>query len=397
MRQNEFVALMALLMSFVALSIDAMLPALGHISVSLGITNANDVQWVITSIFLGMSVGLLLYGPLSDAYGRKPAIYLGVSIFLVGCVLSYLSGSFEVMLAGRVLQGLGAASARVVTTALIRDRFEGNQMARIMSLIVLIFILVPALAPMIGQGILLIGDWRDIFAFMMALGLVGVSWFAIRQEETLPKARRLPFSLPTMMAGARETLSHPVARGFTLASGLVFGAFIGYLVSAQQILQVQYALGERFPYAFGGLALCVGGASYVNSRWVESVGMLKVCVLSLKGLSALAVAFVGVAVAFDGHPPMVAFLLYLGGTFFCFGLLYGNFNALAVQPMGHIAGIASSIIAAVQTLLSVLLGGLIGGSYNGTVLPLVLGFLVLGIAALALTTRVGRLHMTPEG
>lgn len=393
MRQNEFVALMALLMSFVALSIDAMLPALGQIGASLHITDTNDTQLVITSIFVGMSVGLLIYGPLSDAIGRKRAIFIGLSIYLAGCGLSYFSQSFEVMLMGRVLQGLGAASARVVTLALIRDRFEGDEMGRVMSLIVLVFIMVPALAPLVGQGILLIGDWRDIFAFMMLLGVLGMTWFAVRLRETLDPNLRRGFSMRNIGAGMWETLRHPKARWLTFASGLIFGAFIGYLASARQILEIQYTLGDNFPYAFGGLALCIGMASYVNSRCVQRMGMLRVCTLALKGLSGLAICFIGVTMLFEGHPPFALLMLYLGSTFFCVGLLYGNLNALAVQPLGHIAGVASSVIAALQTLVSVILGGIVGVSYNGTVLPLVTGFLIFGVGALLLTLRVSRLTL----
>lgn len=389
MKQGEKVALMALLMSFTALAIDAMLPALGQISASLSVSDPNDAQLVITSIFAGMGVGLVFYGPLSDAYGRKPAIYFGVAVFIVGCLLSWSAASFPMMIFGRVLQGLGAAASRVVTLAMVRDQFEGRAMARVMSLIMIIFILVPALAPTIGQAVLSVGSWRDIFTLMVALAVLGMLWFALRQPETLPPARRRALSWSMLRAGVVETASNRSARGFTLASGLIFGAFVGYLASAQQLFQVQYGLGEAFPYYFGGLALSVGLASWSNSRWVGSLGMLVICTRALKVLSVLSVLFMGVALSYQGQPPLVALMTYLAMAFFCLGLLFGNFNALAVQPLGHIAGIANSVMSATQTLLSALIGGLIGWSYQGNALPLLVGFLVASLGSLGLILWVG--------
>ena len=259
---GEFVALMALLMSLLALTIDAMLPALGQIGASLEVQNPNDVQLVVSTIFLGMALGLMLYGPFSDSYGRKNAIYLGMSFFLTGSLVSLFSTNFTVMLVGRVLQGFGAASCRVITLAMVRDKFEGREMGKIMSLIMVVFILVPALAPSVGQAILFFTGWRAIFGLFIILGLSGLLWLHFRQPETLPKDKRLEFSLSTIIAGTLETLKHPVARGYMVASGLIFGAFVGYLSSAQQILQIQYKLGNLFSIYFGCLALAIGFSSF---------------------------------------------------------------------------------------------------------------------------------------
>ena len=238
--------------------------------------------------FWGLAVGQLIYGPVSDSIGRKPAIHIGLALFLAGCVMSIASSTYAAMLAGRVLQGLGVAGPRIVTVALVRDRYEGRAMARIMSLIMMTFIIVPAVAPAIGQGILMAAHWRMIFVFFLALGVIAMVWFGLRQEETLrPEARR-PLSLRHLASGVRETLSNRHAFGYAVAGGLVFGPFIGYLTSAQQILQKQFGLGELFPAYFAVLALAVGAASYFNARLVMRLGMRH---LSRRAAQTLAVFF----------------------------------------------------------------------------------------------------------
>ncbi|MBT4763252.1 MAG: multidrug effflux MFS transporter [Bdellovibrionaceae bacterium] len=394
--QKEFIVLMAMLMSFVALAIDAMLPALGQIGISLNVQNNNDIQLIISSIFLGMGFGLMIFGPLSDSYGRKPAIYGGIIIFIFGCIISYYSQTFEVMLLGRAFQGLGAASSRVITLAMIRDKYEGNAMAKIMSLIMIIFILVPAIAPSIGQAILIFGEWRYIFGFMGSLAAIGLAWFFVRQPETLKPEYRQPFRFSNILIGIKETVKNKTARSFTISSGLIFSSFVGYLSSSQQILQVQYGLGDMFSIYFGVLALSIGMASFANSRWVMKYGMLNLCIRSLKVLSSAAFIFIMVTYFFKGHPPLPMLMSYLMITFFCLGLLFGNFNALAVQPLGHIAGVANSVISSSQTLISVILGGTVGFFYNGTVFPMIIGFLIFGLCSLYLTVRISKAQKAIE-
>ena len=375
---------MATLMSFIALSIDVMLPALGVIGRELKVQNPNDVQLIVSSIFLGMGIGLTFFGPLSDSFGRKPTIYLGMFIFLIGCLASIFSSNFEVMLFGRLLQGLGGASCRVTTLSIIRDRFEGREMAKIMSFVTIFFILVPALAPSLGQLILLFFSWRSIFALMFVMGILSVTWLALGLPETLVPEKRLPFSVRTILNGARETLSHRASRRYTLASGFVFGAFIGYISSAQQVLQEQYQLGERFSLVFGFMALAIGVASFANSKWVDRYGMVNLCKKALVVLVSVAALFLPYSYLHQGHPPLFLLVGYLMVTFFCCGILFGNFNALAIQPLGHIAGVANSVISSLQTLMSVGFGGFVGYSYSGTILPIVSGFLILGGCALLL-------------
>ncbi|MCP4297692.1 MAG: multidrug effflux MFS transporter [Proteobacteria bacterium] len=378
---GEFISLMALLMSLVAMAVDTMLPAMAQIGTSLGVRNPNDNQLIISSVFLGMALGLMLYGPLSDSYGRKNAIFLGMSIFLLGNLISIFSTDFTFMLIGRVFQGFGGCACRVVTVAMIRDKFEGQAMARVMSLIMMFFIMVPALAPSIGQGILFIATWRAIFGFVLAVAIIGVLWLHFRQPETLVEKNRRQFSSSIIFAGIRETFKKQISRTYMIAAGIIFGSFVGYLSSAQQILQIQYELGESFTIYFGSLALVVGVSTYMNSRLVMKYAMEAICLLALTILSITSVLFYVYAKSFSGHPSLTALMVYLAIIFFCFGFLIGNFNALAMQPLGHIAGIANSVISSVQTLLSVVIGGLIGQYYNATVLPLILGFMLCGVSA----------------
>jgi len=391
---KEFISLMALLMSLVALTIDAMLPALSQIGDDLNVANPNDIQLIVSTVFFGMAMGLMLYGPISDSYGRKKAIYLGIGIFLIGSLISSLSTSFTLMLVGRVVQGFGAAACRVVTLAMIRDKFSGREMGRVMSLIMVIFIMVPALAPSLGQLVLLVAEWRVIFWMIFILALAGLLWLYFRQPETLDEDSRIPFSLENIISGVRETLKNPFSRGYTIASGLMFGAFVGYLSTAQQILQVQYQLGELFSLYFGCLALAIGCSSFVNSRLVMHFPMGVLCLVSLLALCVISFGFYGyieyflepsLEVGVVAQPTLLALMIYLAAVFFCFGILFGNFNTLALNPLGHIAGVATSVISSVQTLLSVVIGGLIGQYYNGTVQPLVFGFLACGVVTLGIT------------
>jgi len=379
---GEFVALMATLTALVALSIDMVLPALPAIGASLGVERANDNQLIVSLLFLGFGLGQLFYGPLSDAAGRKPAAYVGLALYTVGCLLALLARTFPLMLAGRFLQGVGVAGPRTITLALVRDKFEGREMARVMSLIMGVFILVPIVAPALGQMILGVFGWRAIFGVYLAMGLLASVWFAVRQDETLPGTRRMPFSLPRIVAAAREVLTTRRSIGYTVASGYVFGAFLGYLTSAQQILQQQYALGAQFPLYFAMLAIAIGGASFLNATLVVRYGMRALTTWSLRGICAVSIGFTAIAAIGSGHPPLWMLMTYLMASFFGIGLLFGNLNALAMQPLGHIAGTGAAVVGATSMLMSLVLGTWIGQSYNGTVLPLVVGFAVLSACSI---------------
>ncbi len=383
-KQKEFIALMAILMSLVALTIDSILPALSLIGEELQVTNANDTQLFLSGVFFGMAFGLMIYGPIADSFGRKKTLYLGISIFLIGDLISIFAQDFSLMLFGRIAQGFGAASCRVVTTAMIRDRFEGQQMGRVMSLILVLFVIVPALAPSIGQVILWFAHWRAIFVFVLLVAAVGLAMLYFRQEETLKEEYKRPFALSSIWAAMKETITHPTTSLYTIAAGIIFGSFIGYLSSAQQILQLQYETGELFALCFGSLALAIGLSSFTNSKLVMKFQIEKLCLWALLTMSVLSLGFAFYQQQVQAEPSLAFFLIYLGLVFFCFGLLFGNLSTLAVQPLGHIAGIATSVISSVQTLMSVAVGVVIGNSYDGTVMPLTLGFVICGFSGFVL-------------
>ena len=383
LRPAEFVPLVALLMSLVALATDAMLPALPAIGRDLGAPRPNDVQYVVTALFLGLGLGQILYGPLSDRTGRKPAIYAGLAVFMAGCLVSIFASTFEMMLAGRVLQGIGVAGPRIVVMALIRDLYEGPRMARLMSFAMAVFILVPAVAPALGQGILWLSGWRAIFATFFAIAVVAFAWLALRQPETLPAARRRPFSPRAVGRAVREILGIRAALGYTLATGFVFSPFIAYLSSAQQIFQEGYGVGALFPLYFGVLALAIGVASLVNGRLVMQYGMRRLSNAAAWGITLVSLMAWAGAFAFDGLPPLWLFMSYLMAVFVCVGLVFGNLNALAMEPLGHIAGVGAAVVASLSTFISVPLGALVGQSFDGTMYVQVGAFAVFGAGMLA--------------
>ena len=380
--EREFSLLMAMLMALAALSTDAMLPALSQIGGDLGVQRENDRQWVISALFLGFGIGQLFYGPLSDRLGRKPGIYIGLGLFVLGCLLSMAASSYPAMLVGRVLQGVGAAAPRVVTLALIRDRYQGRAMARIMSFVMAVFMIVPCAAPYLGQTILLMAGWREIFGALSGFAIIAVVWFAVRQPETLTPERRIPLSYGALAAAFAEVCGDRRGLGYAAAGGLVFGGFIGYLNSAQQIFQEQFLVGDLFPTYFAVLVLAFGAASYFNGSMVLRHGMRKLALRSLQVSCVLSAVFLAVLLPAAGQTPLWAFMFWCIAAFFCLGLVFGNVHALAMEPFGHIAGIAAALIGSFTTLLSMFMGGLIGQLYDGSVLPLVGGFTVLGIASL---------------
>lgn len=391
---TEFVTLLALMVSMVAMATDIMLPALSIIGQDLGIADPNHTQLVVSSLFGGLAVGQLLAGPISDSIGRKVTIYLGFIIFIVGCVISVTATSLDAMLIGRVLQGFGAASPRIITVAIIRDTYEGRAMARIMSIMMAIFILVPAIAPAIGQMLITITNWQATFYFLIAMAAIGLVWFWLRQPETLPIAARKSFSITKILLGVKEICGYRATVGYTLSAGCMFGGFVGYLSSAQQIFQTTYGLGSIFPLYFGIAALAIGSASVCNSKLVMKLGMRYLSWRALISLTLLSGIFLIPSIMNNGVPPLWFFMAWLLGTFFCIGMLFGNFNALAMEPLGHMAGLGAALTGSVSTLISLPLGWLIGHLYDGSVLPLVGGFALMGSMSLMLMrwTEQGQSH-----
>ena len=378
----EFIIIISLMMSITSLSIDAMMPALPQIGSELSIRNENDRQLIISTFFLGMAVGQLFFGPLSDKTGRKPAVYIGYIIFIAGSLLSVFTTSFPMMSAGRLLQGIGISSPRAITLALVRDQYAGRMMARVMSFVMTIFILAPMLAPSLGQAIMEFSGWRGIFIGYVVVALVTLIWFAWRMPETLASERRSPFSLRRIIDATFVILKNRTALGYTVSAGLVGGAFLGYLNSAQQIFQEQYALGEFFPILFGIISISIGLASFLNARLVMRFGMRFLVEWPLRVILGLAVVALVVTQITAGQPPLWLVMVYLMLTFFCIGILFGNQNALAMEPLGHLAGIGAAVVGSLSTLIQMSLGTIIGQNYNGTIFPLVIGIGILSVLSI---------------
>lgn len=376
----EFTLLVALMMSIVAISIDALLPALGFISQEISLEYPNQIQYVISVLFLGMAIGQLFCGPLSDATGRKKVLYAGIALFFCGSAICFFANSIESLLLGRFIQGLGIAGPYVSAISIVRDKYAGNEMARIMSLVMMIFIMVPAIAPSLGQAVLLLSSWRYIFVLYVVYALIIGIWIFWRLEETLPANYRIPLTRKGIIEGFREVISNSPTMCYTLCMGLFFGSFMGYLNSSQQIFQELFQTGKMFSVYFGVLALLFGLASMVNARFVQKWGMEYLCSRATLGIILSSAVFL--AIHLLSAPNLWLFLIYAAVLFFCFGLVFGNVNAMAMEPMGHVAGIASAVIGATSSILAMIIGTGIGQLYNHTLIPVTCGFLILGTASL---------------
>nr|AMP57199.1 efflux_Bcr_CflA [uncultured bacterium] len=385
---KEFIVLMASLMSVVAISIDAMMPALGIMGLDLNVQYANQVQLIIVFIFAGMTVGHLFWGPLSDAIGRKKVLYAGLFIYTLGSIVCYFAQNIDVLLFGRIIQGFGVSAPYVTSVAIVRDKFAGRDMARIMSIVMVFFIPVPAIAPALGQGILYIATWRAIFVLYMVMAVLIATWAYFRLPETLHPEDKIPFNPKAILHGFGIVFKTRITICYTIAMGICFGSFLGYLNSCQQIFMEKFAVGEMFAVYFGCLALTLGVASLLNSRIVAKFGMQHICERSTLAIILFSATFLAVNLMVDVQLWM--FLVFAASIFFAFGLMFGNLNAIAMEPMGHIAGIASAVTGAMSSAMSMTIGAVIGQLYDGTLIPVVTGFLVLNILTLAMMKAAGR-------
>lgn len=391
---RQFVALVAALMAINALAIDAMLPALPQIGDALGVASDNERQWIITAYLLGFGVAQLVYGSLADRFGRKPVLLVGLALYVLFAAACAFATSFEMLLIARALCGVGAAATRVLSVSIVRDCYSGRQMAQVMSLSFIVFLAVPIIAPSIGQAIVLVAPWPWIFGVLAIFGLTVIGWTLIKLPETLHPEDRVALAVAPVLAAFKECLTNRIAVGYTLASTLVLGGLFGFLNSAQQVFVDVLGAGKLFTVIFAGIAAGIAIASLVNSRIVGKLGMRRVSHVALIGY----VVFAGIhaLIALSGHESLWVFALMQAGMMFCFGLTMSNFGALAMEPLGHLAGTAASVQGFITTIGGALFGFWIGQAFDGTVVPLTLGFFGFGLAGLIAVaiTEKGRLFQS---
>ena len=373
----ELVTLIASLMALNAAAIDIFIPALQDIGTALGVSDENQRQLVITAYLLGFGAAQLLFGPLSDRFGRRPVLLAGLAIYIVTALVSTFVPSFEILLALRAVQGLGAAATRVIAVSVVRDCFGGRRMASVMSLVMMVFMAIPVVAPNIGQGIMLFGTWREIFV-AIALFAIGVSiWAYLRLPETLNPADKRELTGKRIFEAFRIVLTNRVAFGYTVATSLIFGVLFGFINQAEQIYTQTYGLGPYFTVVFSLTAVFMALASFLNSRLVERFGMRRLSHTALLAFLGLALFHGFVAYQLGGVTPIWFFVPIMTINFCLFGFIGTNFNSLAMDPLGHVAGTASSVLGFMQTFGGGLFGAVLGFFYDGSIVPLLIGFAIL--------------------
>ncbi len=370
----EFVLVLALFMSLSAFSIDGILPALGAIQVAFGLDSINTAQYVITALFLGMTAGQVFMGPLSDSYGRKPVIYFGCFLFIIGSLCSAQATSFTYILLGRLLQGFGVSAPRVITTAIIRDRFQGKLMAQVMSTIIGVFVFMPMVAPFVGKFIMELSNWRYIFYWFILMAFVACFWLYFRVPETQPPEQRKPFTFRAILDSVKLTLSSRSTVLYTITQGLVFAGLVGYLNGALIIFQDIYHVGDQYPIYFALTALPIAGSSFLNTWLVEQCPIRKLVFWGCLFNTVLATVPLLYTSFSHQEPFLWATVLTISSIFFFIGVNMSNTNALAMEPLGSVAGTASAFISSLSTLIAALIGAFIGQLITTSVTPLFLGF-----------------------
>ncbi|HSJ44095.1 MAG TPA: multidrug effflux MFS transporter [Euzebyales bacterium] len=389
-QRAEFTAVLAFSMALTALGIDLMLPAFGQIRGDLGLpSDSTAVAGLITAYFLGLAIGQLGYGPIADRFGRRPTMFAGYAVYGLAALVTALAPSLPLLLAGRFVWGLGAAAPRVVTLAMVRDAFEGEQMSRIMSLIMAVFILVPVVAPTLGAALVAVVSWRWLFGVCALVSMVLSVW-AVRLPETLREEHRMQLRFRRVARAARVVVSNRQSVAYGLAMTALYGVFTSYLASAEIIFGEAFGRADIFPYLFGGIAAAMGVAMLANAWIVERVGTRRLGHIVLLTYVVMACGLVVMVEANDGRPPLAAFVLGVAAMLSAHALLIPNFNTIAMDPMAEVAGTASSVIGGVQVAVGALLGWQLDRAFDGTVTPISYGFLGYGLLALALVVWAER-------
>jgi DHA1 family bicyclomycin/chloramphenicol resistance-like MFS transporter len=390
----EFIVLVAALIAINAFAIDVMLPGLQQIGAGLGEPDPNRRQLVIPAYMLGFGILQMVFGPLSDRYGRRRPLLVGLVIYCIAALSAYAVSDFNSLVLLRFIQGAGAAASAVIAMALIRDLFVGDDMAKTMSLVFMVLMLSPIFAPILGQFLLVALDWRGLFAFMAGLGTIVTVWVWMRLPETLKPENKRPFGLRPMIEGFGIVFSNYVSLRYIMATALLFGGLFGFLTSSQQIYVSIYQVGLWFPafFAAGGAAAAVGG--FANSQLVNTYGMRRIAFLALTVFCIAA----GVMVTLGALQalPLWLFFALSAVQFFTFSMVMPNFGALALEPLGEVAGTAASAQGFLQMVLGAGIGAFVGQMFDGTVMPLAIAQLVLSLAAMALTGFAGQRRVVAE-
>ena len=387
----EFVVIIASIMALNPLAMDMMLPALPNIRSAFHLGDANRPQMVLSIFLVGFGVGQFVMGPLSDRFGRRPVLLGGMSVYFIASLLAIAAPSFETLLLARALQGLGTSATRVIATSIVRDCYAGRRMASVMSLAMMVFIAVPVIAPSFGQAVLMLTQWRGIFIVLMVYGMLTLIWSALRMPETLPVPLRRSLAVREVLDAFRQTVTNRQTLGYALVSGGVLGSLFAFVFTSQQVFTEIYQLGHYFPIAFACIAIGTAIAGFVNSRFVNRLGMRVISHAALLGYVAVSGTLL-VAVKLQ-MLPLPLFMALSALMMFSFGLMIANFTALAMEPQGHIAGTASSLYGSITTLLGIGIGTTIGQDYDGTLLPFATGFFLCTLASLGvvLVVEKGRL------
>jgi DHA1 family bicyclomycin/chloramphenicol resistance-like MFS transporter len=385
---KEFIALMAALMASNALAIDAMLPALPAIGESLGVEEENRRQLVITFYLLGFGVAQLFYGPLSDRFGRKRLLVAGLVLYGVFATLAGLAASFVLLLGARAMQGAAAAATRTLVVSIVRDRYQGEGMARVMSLVMIVFMIIPILAPAFGQAVLAVASWRYIFIGLGAYGVTLTAWALLRLPETLAPENRRPLSVGKIAEAAQLTLTTRQSIGNTVSQTLLMGALFAFIGSIQQIVFDVFGRPDLLPWVFAAIAGPMALSSYANSRLVTRLGSRRILLAALTAFTIASAVHLGIAEA--AGETVGSFILLQALTMGCFGLIGANAGALAMEPLGHVAGTASSVQGVITTVGGALIGFAIGQQFDGTTIPFLAGFTICGAAALAVAFWANR-------
>ena len=384
----EFVALIASLMALTALGIDAMLPALPAIGDALNVARDNERQYVIGVFLIGFGVAQLVHGPMADRYGRRPVLIVSLAAYVVANLVAAFSASFVLLLVARFVSGTAIAASRVVTVALVRDRYSGRAMARVMSLAFMVFMAAPVLAPSFGELILLFGSWRLIFVMIAAISAGILVWFIWRMPETLKPDDRQPLSLARLASGWRTTLSDRWSIGYTIATAALMGALYGFINSVQQVVFALTHEPALLVPVFVAIAGTMAAANLLNSRLVMQVGTRRISHSAVVALILLSA--VHLTIALSGAETIWTFAALQSLAMGCFGLATANFSSMAMENMGHIAGTASSVQGFLTITAGALIGAAIGQSFDGTTVPLYTGFLIAGVSAIAIVAVVER-------